>query len=68
MTASLTPRHSFLPASTPPEHYVGLPKGKKQVLWERSLWKDGMVEKVDEAHCDDAKGRDQVRAFALVRR
>ena len=40
----------------PAEEYVGLAKGKKQILFERGLWKEGMVEKVDE---DDPKGRDQ---------
>lgn len=39
-----------------PADYVGLAKGKKQVLYERGLWKAGMVEKVDE---DDPKGRDK---------
>ena len=39
-----------------PDEYVGQAKGKKQVAWERGMWKDGMIEKVDE---DDAKGRDQ---------
>lgn len=39
-----------------PSEYVGQAKGKKQVLFERGLWKAGMVEKVDE---DDPKGRDQ---------
>lgn len=39
-----------------PENYVGLAKGKKQVLFERGLWKSGMVEQIDE---DDPKGRDQ---------
>lgn len=37
--------------------YVGKAKGKRQVLWERGLWKTGIVEKVDD---DDPKGRDQV--------
>ena len=45
-------------ATLPPERYVGQAKGKKQILWERGFWKDGMVEKVDD---DDPKGRDQVR-------
>lgn len=40
----------------PALEYVGLAKGKKQVLYERGLWKNGMIEHVDE---DDAKGRDQ---------
>jgi hypothetical protein len=35
---------------------VGKAKGKKQVAYERGLWKVGMVEKVDE---DDPKGRDK---------
>ena len=48
----------YLPATFAPERYVGQAKGKKQVLWERGLWKDGMIEKVDD---DDPKGRDQVR-------
>lgn len=39
-----------------PSDYVGQAKGKKQVLFERGLWKAGMVERVDE---DDPKGRDQ---------
>lgn len=39
-----------------PVDYVGLPKGKKQVLHERGLWREGMIESVDE---DDPKGRDQ---------
>lgn len=39
-----------------PADYVGLAKGKKQVLYERGMWKAGMVERVDE---DDSKGRDQ---------
>lgn len=46
----------YKPLSMPPDEYVGLAKGKKQVLYERGLWKDGMVEKVDE---EDPKGRDQ---------
>ena len=33
--------------------YVDKPKGKKQVLWERGWWKEGMVNKLEE---DD--GRD----------
>ena len=33
--------------------YVDKPKGKKQVLWERGLWKEGMVNRLEE---DD--GRD----------
>jgi len=28
---------------TNPETYVGKPKGLKQLLWERGLWKDGMT-------------------------
>ena len=48
----------YLPATLPPERYVGQAKGKKQIVWERGFWKDGMVEKVDD---DDPKGRDQVR-------
>ena len=38
-----------------PTEYIGKAKGKKQILWERGLYKPGMVEKVDE---DDSKGRD----------
>ena len=41
---------------TDPHQYDHMAKGKKQILWERGSWKDGMVEKVDE---DDAKGRDR---------
>lgn len=36
--------------------YVEKAKGKKQVLYERGLWRTGMVEQVDD---DDPKGRDQ---------
>jgi len=36
--------------------YIGKAKGKRQILWERGLWKVGMVEFVDD---DDPKGRDQ---------
>lgn len=39
-----------------PSDYVGQAKGKKQILYERGLWRAGMIEHVDE---DDAKGRDQ---------
>lgn len=39
-----------------PTDYVGQAKGKKQILYERGLWKAGMVERVDD---DDPKGRDQ---------
>ena len=28
--------------------YVDKPKGKKQVLWERGWWKEGMVNKLKE--------------------
>ena len=37
------------------DEYVGKAKGKKQIVYERGLWKAGMVEKIDE---DDPKGRD----------
>jgi len=32
--------------------YAGVGKGIKQVLWERGLWKDGMVQKLDVDHPD----------------
>ena len=38
--------------------YVGKAKGMKQVLYERGLWKEGMLVDIAE---DDPKGRDQVR-------
>ena len=38
---------------------MGKAKGKKQILWERGLFVEGMLEKISE---DDPKGRDQVRA------
>lgn len=40
-----------------PAEYVGKAKGMKQILWERGLWREGMLVEIDE---DDAKGRDQV--------
>lgn len=46
----------FYKPTLQPADYVGQPKGKKQILFERGLWKAGMVEKIDE---DDPKGRDQ---------
>ena len=46
----------FYKPDLPPSEYVGQPKGKRQIAWERGLWKPGMVEKIAE---DDAKGRDQ---------
>ena len=30
------------------EGYVGKAKGMKQILWERGLWKDGMVKRLEE--------------------
>lgn len=39
-----------------PSDYVGKAKGKKQILFERGMWKAGMVERIDE---DDVRGRDQ---------
>ena len=41
----------------PPSEYIGKAKGMKQIMWERGLWKDGMLVDIDE---DDQKGRDQV--------
>ena len=35
----------------------------KQVLYERGLWKDGMLVEIAD---DDPKGRDQVTASALA--
>lgn len=46
----------FYKPNMPATEYVGLAKGKKQILHERGMWQPGMLEKVDE---DDAKGRDQ---------
>lgn len=46
-----------------PAEYVGLAKGKKQVLYERGLWQAGMIERVDE---DDPKGRDQSMSMDYV--
>lgn len=46
----------FYKPDLPAAEYVGLAKGKKQVLFERGLWKTGMVERLDE---DDPRGRDQ---------
>lgn len=46
-----------------PADYVGLAKGKKQVLHERGLWKAGMVEHVDE---DDPKGRDKAMSMDYI--
>lgn len=46
-----------------PNDYIGLAKGKKQILYERGLWKPGMVEKVDD---DDPKGRDQSMSMDYV--
>lgn len=46
-----------------PADYVGLAKGKKQILYERGLWKAGMVEKVDE---DDPKGRNQTMSMDYI--
>ena len=37
----------FYKPDLPPSEYVGLPKGKKQIAYERGLWKQGMVEKID---------------------
>lgn len=57
-------QHFAYRAGDPPPHfepnvteYIGKAKGKRQILWERGLWKVGMVEFVDD---DDPKGRDQV--------
>jgi len=44
-----------------PEEYVGKAKGMKQVLWERGLWKEGMVGSIDE---DDE--RDQSFSMTYV--
>jgi len=56
-------QHFAYRAGDPPPHfepnvteYIGKAKGKRQILWERGLWKVGMVEFVDD---DDPKGRDQ---------
>lgn len=46
-----------------PADYVGLAKGKKQVLYERGMWQAGMVEQVDE---DDPKGRDKTMSMDYV--
>lgn len=46
-----------------PAEYVGKAKGKKQILYERGLWRAGMIEKVDE---DDPKGRDQSMSMDFV--
>lgn len=43
-----------------PADYIGLAKGKKQILFERGLWKVGLVEKIDD---DDPKGRDQAMSM-----
>ena len=43
--------------------YVGKAKGMKQVLYERGLWKEGMLVDIAE---DDPKGRDQVRPRFLL--
>ena len=53
--------HPHLAAS----EYVGKAKGIKQVLYERGLWRDGMLLEIDE---NDAKGCDQERARALCAR
>jgi len=44
------------------DEYLGKAKGKKQVAWERGLWKDGMVEKV----ADDDLKRDQSLSLNAV--
>lgn len=53
----------FYKPNLQPSEYVGLAKGKKQVLYERGKWKAGMVEHVDE---DDPKGRDQTMSMDHV--
>lgn len=45
------------------QDYVSQAKGKKQILFERGLWKTGMIERVDE---DDPKGRDQSLSMDFV--
>lgn len=53
----------FYKPNLAPGEYVGLAKGKKQVLYERGLWTAGMVERIDE---DDPKGRDQTLSMDHV--
>eukprot|EP00965_Chrysotila_dentata_P192591 6175268-Pleurochrysis_carterae.AAC.1 len=47
----------------PAAEYIGLAKGKKHILVERGLFKQGMIEKVEE---DDPKGRDQTLSMDHV--
>ena len=44
------------------EGWDGKKKGLKQVLWERGLWKDGMVLKVNP---DDKNGQDMCMQTTL---
>jgi hypothetical protein len=44
------------------EGWAGKAKGLKQVLWERGLWKDGMVQRVKP---DDEKGQDMCMQTTL---
>lgn len=53
----------FYKPDMPAADYVGLAKGKKQILFERGMWKAGMVEQVDD---DDPKGRDQSMSIDYV--
>lgn len=46
-----------------PSEYVGMAKGKKHILFERGLWKTGMVEKIDD---DDPRGRDKTLSMDYV--
>lgn len=55
-------RRRYKPGLAPSE-YIGKAKGMKQVLYERGLWKDGMLVEIAD---DDPKGRDQVTASALA--
>lgn len=53
----------FFKPNLAPAEYIGLAKGKKQVLHERGLWVPGMVERVDD---DDPKGRDRALSMDHV--
>jgi hypothetical protein len=44
------------------DEYLGKAKGKKQILWERGLWVDGMVDKIAE---EDTRGQALSMTHAL---
>lgn len=53
----------FYKPDLPLADYVGQAKGKKQVLFERGMWKNGMVETIED---DDPKGRDKSMSMDYV--